>query len=238
MASSTDTANMVASRKPIVVLGIVALSVLLGVAGLTWWAIAQRGRPTPAGEGPGFEQYRQGWESAMAKAGVEATFPPGPVSVQDVVVQGRAPFDATFTAEEIGALLNVYTFESPIGNTTVSVSGVDVAFPQAGVASIDARLAADNAVYSVSITLPLEHSAKGISSSGATDLEAEGFSVGGERRRQASDALVAYLNLYLRAAPGLVVERAEILEGSVSVTGMAPVTIEHPLEPYTAPAAP
>jgi len=164
----------------------------------------------------------------MAKAGVEATFPVGPVSVETVVTDGLVPFSATFTADEIGALLNVYPFESKMAGLDATLSDVEVAFPQAGVAVVGARLVSDGTGYSIRMTLPLEHTPKGIDSPGATELSVEGFSVGGTRRQQASDALVAYLNLYLGAAPGLIVERASIVEGGLVVDGSAPQRLEHP----------
>jgi hypothetical protein len=124
--------------------------------------------------------------------------------------------------------MNTYTFTTEIAGTAVSISNIAVEFPAPGVAQATGRLVAGPDSYSFEITIPLERSATGIDSPGATSLRVEGFSVGGERRRQASDALVAYLNMYTRAAPGLIVEQAEIVDGGLSVTGSAPAKLEHP----------
>jgi len=214
--------------------GLVALVAVAGLVGLVWWALARTsGTPAPAAR-PSFERYRAGWESAMAKASVEATFPAGPVDIREVRPTGLQPFNATFTDAEITALLNTYTFTTEIAGTAVTVSDVDVTFPRAGVAQATARVATGPDSYSVDMTIPLQRSATGIDSPGATSLSVEGFSVKGQRREQASEALVAYLNLYVRAAPGLIVERAEIVNGGLAVTGSAPVKLEHP----EAPSAP
>jgi hypothetical protein len=71
-------------------------------------------------------------------------------------------------------------------------------------------------------------SAGHITSPGATKATAEGFSVGGDRAKQASAALVEYLNLYLGAAPGLTIMKAEVTPDGFKVTGTAPDTLTLP----------
>jgi len=204
--------------------------IVAGLAGLIAWATTVSNRPAPAvRKGPGFERFEPGWTSAMAKAGVEATFPPAPVELTEVVPTGRQPFEATFTAEEITALLNVYTYDSDLAGQGASLSEAAASFPAPGVGALRGALSASGSTYEAAIEGPVEYSAKGIDSPGATSLTVEGFNVGGERRQQASDAVVAYLNMYLRAAPGLTVESAEIVEGGLRVKGAAPARLEHPV---------
>jgi hypothetical protein len=89
-------------------------------------------------------------------------------------------------------------------------------------------MVADGTGYDVEATMPLEWTAKGISSSGPVEMRAEGFGVPADRKQQAVTAIVGYLNLYVRAAPGLIVERAEIVDGGLTVTGSAPQRLEYP----------
>jgi len=211
------------------VAGVVVLLAVAGIVGLIVWAVVTSDRAAPVSHPePSFESYEPGWTSAMAKAGVEATFPGGPVELTEVRPTGRRPFEATFTAEEITALLNVYRFEADLGGQSVSISDATAEFPAPGVGALSGTLSAGGSTYSAAIEGPLVHTAKGIDSPGATSLTVEGFGVGGERRRQATEAMVAYLNRYLMAAPGLTVQSARILEGGLQVSGTAPASLEHP----------
>jgi hypothetical protein len=206
----------------------VAVVVTVGLAGLVVWAIAVSRAPRRVAEPPSFSRFEQAWTSAMAKAGVEATFPPAPVELTEVVAHGRVAFDATFTADEVTALLNVYPYKAVIGGQQVSFLDPVVAFPAAGTGALSGRLQAGESAYSASIAGPVAYTATGIDSPGATELTVEGFSVGGQRRAQATEAIIAYLNLYLRAAPGLTIERAEIVDGGLHAKGSAPARLEHP----------
>lgn len=214
--------RMTPGIKALVAVGAVALI----VAGAIVWAVLDSGsQPTTAGRST-FADLEPAWASAMRKADVEATFPAAPVQVEAVTTTGRQPFEATFTAEEMSALLAVYRFEAEMPAT---LSSVRVAFPDDGVAEITARIRLQGATYEGVATMPLEYSVKGIDSPGLTALTVDGFKVTGEQRRQASDALLAYLNGYLRAVPGLTVEQARITAGGLVVKGMAPVRIENPV---------
>jgi hypothetical protein len=164
----------------------------------------------------------------MAKAGVEATFPAGPVDITQVSPSGSVPFEATFTAEEITALLNVYRYQADLTGQSVSFTRASAAFPRPGVGALSGTLSAGGSNYSAEIEGPVTYTATGIDSPGATSLKVEGFNVGGERRRQASDAVISYLNLYVRAAPGLTIEDARVVADGVYVKGSAPALLEHP----------
>jgi len=225
------------SGRPGLWLAVTAAVLVVAMGGLVWWAVARSSRAQTTATGPGFEQYRSAWESAMGKAGVEASYPGRPIDIEELRTSGLRPFSATFTAEEIGALMNVYPYGARIAGRDVVLTDVVVAFPRAGVASASAKLLTDGTPYSVEVTLPLERTAKGINSTGPAVLKAEGFSVKGEQKQQAITALVGYLNLYVLAAPGLIVESAEIVEGGLVVSGRAPQSLEHP-DTAAEPAAP
>lgn len=215
------------SRRAVWVLGIIGVTVIVGLAAVVVWALASRSQPSTVAL-PRFDRFEPAWSSAMQKAGVEATFPAGPVQIEDLLATGRRPFEATFTAEEVSALMNVYVYDTEVAGQDVGVKDVAVGFPGPGVGSIEGELLSGGSSYGVKATAPLTYSAKGIASPGLTSLAVEGFSIGGSRRQQAGDALVAYLNTYLRAAPGLTVERAEITTEGLRVKGSAPAALEHP----------
>jgi len=207
---------------------VVALVALAALIALVVWAVGVSNRPAPRAEPPRFDRFERAWSSAMAKAGVEATFPAGPVEVTTVVATGRVPFEATFTAEEMTALVNVYPFTTDIAGQTISLGNPEVGFPAAGVGTLAGSLETGGSRYDAVITAPVTWGLSGIESPGATELTVEGFSVGGDRRRQATTALIEYLNAYVVAAPGLSVDGAEIVDGGVRVSGFAPASIEHP----------
>lgn len=202
---------------------------LLLIGGLIAWAIwVSSGNEPPRQIVPDFGQYRAGWESAMRKAGVEATFPAGPVELTGVRATGMHSFSATFTAEEITALLNVYRFSRAVQGREVSILEADVAFPAAGQASLTGRLGVDRTSYRAIISAPVSYSNGAVRSSGPARLRVSGFDVGGARLRQAMTAVLGYVNAYVKAAPGLVVTKAEIIEGGLYVEGSAPYSLEHP----------
>ncbi len=210
-----------------VVAAIVGALVLASVAGLSWWAVARkRQAPTPPTAASALARYEAGWSSAMRKLRVDATLPERPVDVTALHVTGRRPFEVTLIAEEITALMNVYRYEAEAGQ--LSLDGIEVAFPAEGVARLDATIFMDDTPYSARAVVPLTFDAKGVHSPGLTSLSVEGFDVGSVQRRQASDVVLAFLNAYLRALPGVTLEEARIEEDGVAVKGMAPVRIENP----------
>ena len=158
----------------------------------------------------------------MAKAGTKATFPEAPVELENVSATGGHPFEATFTAEEITALVNVFRWTTDIQGTSVAVSGVTVGFPEAGTGSLRARVKVNGSSYSGTLVGPIAYENGTITSPGATKVVAEGFTVTGDRATQATDMLLLYLNAYLKAAPGLTVDSAAVTADGVEVSGTAP----------------
>jgi hypothetical protein len=204
----------------------VVFVVLAGLVGLIVWALGSSG--SASAPRPGFERYQPAWESAMRKAGVEATFPDGPVDISQVRATGTQPLDATFTAEEVAALLSVYRYEARVSGQTAATGDIEVSFPEDGVAELDMVLYWDGSRYRAKAVAPLAYQGGTITSPGLTSLRVAGFSVSGSNKEQASDGIIDYLNRYLGAAPGLTVEEAAITTDGLAVKGTVPESIEHP----------
>jgi hypothetical protein len=205
------------------VIGILSAVIVIGaLTGVVVWALGRGSRSQD------FSAYRTGFDSAMTKAGTKATFPGAPVELSSVSATGSHPFDATFTAEEITALVNTFPWTTEIQATSVAVSGVTVGFPSAGTASLDAAVKVNGSSYSGSLEGPVAYRMGSITSPGATKVTAEGFTVSGDRAAQATDMLLVYLNAYLAAAPGLKVQKAAVTADGVSVSGTAPDSLTLP----------
>lgn len=226
MAEGTATQ----SRRSRAWIGVVAALVVLVllVVGTVWLVLYTRRSQSPREAEP-FSQYRSAWESAMAKAGVSATFPKGPVDLTRVRPMGSHSFSATFTGSEVSALLAVYRYRSDAFGDAVDLEKVSVDFPRKGTASLEGRATIEGSTYQASVQAPVSYLVgKLVVDADRTNLSVEGFSIGGRRRAQAVNTLVEYLNSMLSAAPGLQVKSAEIVEGGVRVEGQAPDAIEHP----------
>lgn len=211
-----------------ILLGSFAL-IFIAVIGVVVWAAGRETAPPPVFD---YEAYRPAWESAMAKAGVEATFPVVPVEIDTLETSGFRSLDATFTAEEISALAAMYryTYESPQG--TVSLLRPEIGFPEAGRVSVSARLVYQGSGYSVrgAVDATMASGALVFDEDSAV-LVASGFQVEDEQLRQALGAVVIYIEELLTAAPRLTVLDAEIVEGAVHVYGAAPREIRDPRPP-------
>ncbi|MEI7815225.1 MAG: hypothetical protein WCJ13_10625 [Coriobacteriia bacterium] len=205
------------------VIGIVIAVIVIGsLVGLVVWA---RGRGASSSD---FSIYRPGFESAMLKTKTTATFPGAPVELGGVSATGSHSFQATFTAEEITALVNVFRWTTDIQGTSVAVSGAQIGFPSAGNASLSATVKLNNSAYSGTLEGPVAYTGGTLTSPGATKVLAEGIPIGGDRATQATNMLLVYLNAYLAAAPGLTVDSADITASGVTVKGTAPDSLALP----------
>lgn len=209
---------------------IVALVTVLAFVALVAWALWVASRPEQSAPAPRFDRFEPAWTSAMSKAGVEATFPAGPVELKQLRAKGRRSLEATFTAEEISALVNVYRYTAKISGAEVALSSVGIDFPQPGRVALSGSLVTGGSGYAAEAAAPATYSSGRIRSGGLSSLTVEGFSVRGDRRQQAGDALLTYFNKYLDAAPGLTVESAEIVDGGVVIRGFAPTGLVNPAE--------
>lgn len=207
----------------------VSLFVIVGlVIGLA--LVVNANKPESRGaQVPTYDSYRTAWESAMAKASVEASFPAEPVALTDIRATGMHTFSATFTAEEISALLTMHTFAYEVNGDDVSLQLPKVTFPAEDTAEFDGYLVYGGTRYRARTTAPVTYEGSDVAiDAGGAELTVEGFNVGGDRRDQALDLVGDYLNALLAAAPQLTVENARIVYGGVEVDGMAPDSIEFP----------
>lgn len=205
-----------------------AVLVVGGLVGIVVWSLGQDNTPPSGAEL--LASYRTAWSSAMTKASVEASFPAEPVDVTALKAAGQHDFEATFTAEEITALVNVYRY-APSGQA-VTLQEVSVRFPGAGQAALSGSAEINGSSYSAELAGPTGFENGRIVPQGQISVSVEGFGVGGERARQAVEAAFGYLNDFLNAAPGLTVESAEIKAEGLRVSGTAPEVLYNP-EPET-----
>lgn len=204
------------------VIGILLVAIFATVFGSLYWAQAHR-RATAATAGTGFPPALA---SALAKAGTKAELPAHPVELASVEATGAHRFDATFTADELTALLNWFTFSTEIGGKKVTVAKSKVELPGGGEASLTGGIVYGDSAYSGSISGPVAYENGALGSTGATAVTIEGLEIGGDSAKQATAALLEYLNAYLKAAPGLTITSARVTTaGPVRVSGTAPDAI-------------
>lgn len=203
--------------------GMVVLVFVGLVVGTVVWALSrkQSGTLDPAIQAAAFA-------SAMKKASVDATSPTGPVDLTSLRVSGGHAFSATFTPEELAALLNTYSYTAEVSGSRISLSDVSLALAGEGSLRLSAGVGVDGAAYSGTVTVPVALADGLVTSTGATAASAEGFSLNESQRAQITDALLGYANAYLDAAPGLRIGSAKVTAGGIAVTGVAPDRIELP----------
>jgi len=205
-----------------VILG-VAVALLVALIGFVWWAVAQRPEPV---ERP--DTRRELWESAMRKAGVEATYPETPVRLTTLVAtDGRHSLDATFSGPELAALMNSYPYPQTTPRGEAALTAVSIGFAPEGVAEIAANARVSGDVYRASMRGPVVWDRGRLYSPGATSARVAGFAVPRNRLREATAFVIDYANAYIRAAPGLEIESVTFeADGSVRVKGSVPARLE------------
>jgi hypothetical protein len=202
-----------------------AIIVAGGLTAIVVWSLTRPAPRTLTGR-EALMPYRDAWASAMRKAAVDATLPAGPTDVTALGTTGSHRFETTFTAEEITALVTVYTY-NPSGQA-IALDRVSVQFPGAGQAMLSGTASINGSSYSAEIAGPAGFVGGFIVAAGPLKVSVEGFPIGGERGRQAADAVIAYLNEFLDVAPGLSVSTAEITADGLHVTGNAPDALVNP----------
>jgi hypothetical protein len=201
----------------VVVLAVVLLGVVVALI------VSARG-----GTKPDAASSSAAFQSAMKKAGVDAQPPAQPVALTSVKTSGSHSFSASFSPEEVAALLNAFPYEYEAAGIRIQLRDTTIAIPQAGLATFTSRIAANGNTYSGTVTLPLSYAGGQISSTGVTDLTVEGITGNAGQKAQVGDALVAYFNAYLAAAPGLTVKSAVITGTGIDVEGTAPDSLTYP----------
>jgi hypothetical protein len=197
------------------------LVVVAGVAGVL--LVRQRanslGIPTPQGQTTPFA-------SAMKKAGVKSPdAPASPVDLASINAVGSHQFDATFTFDELAALMNAFPHTVSAGGTEVSLTNVALASGGGNAVDLRGKVSGGGNSYSGRVTGPVAVQAGQIVTTGQLAITAEGFNLGGSQAEQATQLLLSYANGYLAAAPGLKVGTALVTADGVVVTGTAPNSI-------------
>lgn len=209
------------SRRGLYIGIVVVVAFLAIVAGSIVWAL---GRGDSGGQDPA--AIKTAYESAMSKAGVTAPYPAEPVELTSVVPSGAHPFSATFTAEEVAALLSTFPLTVDVDGTSVMLRAVSMGFPEAGTARLRTRVSVQDKTYSAVVVAPVVYEAGTVRSPGATSATAEGFTLSKSQRAQLTGAVITYANEYLSSAPGLTIDTAEITADGMVVTGTAPNSLE------------
>lgn len=226
MADATSSPTAASSKRAVrtlAAIGIVTAIAMLALVGWAIWTASRAPAPPPA---PRFDRYRPAWESAMSKAAVEATFPAEPVRFAQLRYSGRHSFEATFTADEISALLSVYRHQVKMQGEEVELGSASVEFPTAGRVELTGLLLTGGSSYQAQVAAPVSFRMGNIRTPGLTSLVVEGFTVRGSRREQAERLLVEYFNRYIDAAPGLSVDSAAVVDGGLRVRGFAADSLE------------
>lgn len=204
------------------VIAVVVLALLAaGVVGVIVISLARHSR----GSASNPSQATAAFDSAMKKAGVTATAPAAPVQLTSVKAAGSHPFDASFTADEITALVNAFPYSTTVSGQELAVSSASIEIPGDGSVTLSGTITLNGNSYNGSITGPVAFENGQITSTGATGGSAEGFTLGGSQAQQATTMLLDYLNSYLAAAPGLKVESAQLSGTTIHVKGTAPDSI-------------
>ncbi|MDR3686408.1 MAG: hypothetical protein P4L93_05595 [Coriobacteriia bacterium] len=200
----------------------IVLIVIVALAAGTWWLIASRARPAaPVANASAFD-------SAMTKAMVKAPGEPAtPVDLSTIKARGTHTFDATFTADELAALLNAFPHEVNVGNASVSLQNVSVALGNNGELTLSGTVSSGGSAYSGKASGKVAFTNDQVVAAGPISVQAEGIDLGGAQAATATQLLLAYFNGYLRAAPGLTITSATVSSQGVHVRGLAPDTITY-----------
>jgi hypothetical protein len=202
----------------------IVLALLLAAAALgAYFVLGQPAKVTPA-EQVRTPEVQSAFSSAMKKAKVSAPqAPSAPVEIATIKPVGKHIFEATFSYEELTALLAAFSHASKSAQKAgASVTSVEKAD---GGVRVSGRFTMSGMSYTGTIEGPAKYSGGKIATDGKVSATMNGFPVPGSQAEQAATLLIRYLNGYLASAPGLKVDSAEIAKGGVHVTGTAPDTI-------------
>ena len=218
MAENTTT------RRTIVISLIVTVVFVGIVVGTVVWAL---GRPDVSALDEA--AMRTAFASAMAKASVEATYPAdAPIALTSVQAEGEHPFSATFTAEELTALLSAFSYSTVVNGSEATVQNATVRLAGPDALGLSGSVSADGNTYSATMVGPVAYSMGSVTSTGITSANVEGITLDAQQREQLTVAVVDYLNAYLANAPGLRIGSARVTASGVVVTGAAPDRLTYP----------
>jgi len=205
----------------VALVSVVVLAVVL--LGAAIWLVLGQVQTKPAAN----KATQPNFESAMRKAGVKATYPGGAIDLKAVRPTGSHSFTATFTADEIAALLNTFRYTSDVGGTQIALRNVQLQFTGPDVVQASAAVRANGSTYNGAVTLNLYFEMGRFKTTGASDVTVEGIGVSSDQRGLVADSLVNFANDYLSSSLGLTVVSAKVDAGGVAVSGMAPDSITY-----------
>lgn len=225
MTDSPESSESPKTSHRALIIGVSVVVVFVAiVVGTVVWALGRSSTPRtdPAAT-------RAAFASAMEKAGVEAAYPAGaPIELASIEASGSHPFSATFTGEELSALLATFSYDFTAEGTTVTLGRADISVISTGTMGLNGSVTVDGKSYSAVVEGPVTMRFGTVESPGATSATVEGFSLSGGQLDQATDAVLRYVNAYLSAAPGLKVGSARVTGDGVVVVGTAPDRLAYP----------
>ena len=200
----------------------IALIVAVALVAGLWWLIASRAHPQASASSSA------AFDTAMTKAMVKAPGEPATaIDLSTIKARGTHAFDATFTGDELAALLNAFPHEVNAGNTSVALQGVTVALGSNGDLTLSGTVSSGGSAYSGKASGAAAYTNGEVVAAGPISVQAEGIDLGGAQAATATQLLLAYVNGYLRAAPGLTITSATVSSQGVHVRGLAPDSIKY-----------
>ena len=204
--------------------GVLAVVVVLfALGGFVWWSVLRPGAQSSAGPGSaiGSAADTSAFASAMRKAGVQApAAPKSPVDLVSLKTTGGHPFQATFTFDELAALLRAFAY-TPTSGMRVHLDVRSIS-QTGGNVRLTGDVTASGTSYSGRIEGPVAFANGKIVPNGTFTANTGGLTISGGQAAQAAGILIGYLNEYIGAAPGMTVGSAAVTTGGVHVTGTAP----------------
>jgi hypothetical protein len=205
-------------RRSWVVAGVVVAVVLIVLAALAlffWWQAQQ---PAPIAQ----HEANGAVESALRKARVDApVIPATTIDLAQIKATGSHPFDATFTYDELVALLSTFTY-LPQSARGVNFTVNSLVRTGSGELKVYGDITSRGMSLRGWIQGPVKFSGGKIVPNGDFVANTNGLTVKGTQALRTALIAIAYLNAYLRAAPGLKVQSATITTAGIHVTGTAP----------------
>lgn len=200
--------------------------VLFALGGFVWWSVLRPGASgTTGGTAIGSAAETSAFASAMRKAGVRApTAPKSPVDLTSLKTAGEHPFQATFTPDELAALLRAFSY-TPTSGMSMRLNVQSLSQTGGGNLRLTGDVTASGTSYGGWIEGPVSFTNGKIVSAGAFTANTGGLTIQGSQAAQAAGVLVGYLNDYIAAAPGLTVGSAAVTADGIHVTGTAPDSI-------------
>jgi hypothetical protein len=193
-------------------LALLALLVVLGLRACVAAEPQQTTLPQPVAQ--------TAFDSAMRKAGVKSPPPPSkPIPLSRIKATGTHRFSATFTYEEVSALLQTFTFTDAAKGALVEAR--ELSREDDGSLRLDGRVTLKGAKYSGWVRAPVVYAGGQLQSSGPFNANIDGITLTGNPAAQIGRGLLGYFSDYLKASPALRLSSAVAGPDGVKATGSA-----------------